>query len=850
MATGTGKTVLMAMLIAWQTLNKAANPQDRRFSNAFLVVCPGITIRDRLRVLLPSDPGNYFQALDLVPADQMSQLGQARVVIANFHALKLREKISAPKLTKAALLPNGDHGGVFTETPDQMVKRVCRELGNKRNIVVLNDEAHHCYRRRPGELDDALEKLKGEERTEARQRDDEARLWLTGLEAINARMGIRTVYDLSATPFFLKGSGWAEGTLFPWVVSDFSLIDAIEAGLVKIPRVPVDDDSARLDEQPKYRNLWQHVRDDLPKRGRKASDESIEPRLPPVLQSALHSLYSNYEKKFAEWEATDPDVSESTPPVFIVVCNNTTVSKMVFDYLAGWEKPTEAGPVVVPGALDLFTNEEGGHWRTRRRSILIDSMQLESGEAMSEAFKKLAADEIAEFKSEYEARFPGRDAKRLTDEDLLREVMNTVGKPGKLGEHVRCVVSVSMLTEGWDANTVSHILGVRAFGTQLLCEQVVGRGLRRRSYVADDTTGHFTPEYAEVYGIPFSFIPAKGAGTTPPPPKPVHRVRALEDRIACEITFPRLEGYKWELPEERLEAKFDNSSQLVLSGRDLPTTTEVAGVVGDTEVHTLDDLRRRRNQEIAFSIAKALLDRYFREDDPNGFQSERPWLFPSLVSVVKDWMSDPTCLVLKDNAFVGQLALKQFEAMAVERIYRGLVAADSGVARLKPLLRTFDPVGSTQFVDFDTARPVWETSPEKCHVNYVAADTDTWEQRMAQALEELPEVRCYVKNQGLGLTIPYTLAGEQHLYFPDFIARIDDGQGNDDFLNLIVEVTGAQDAAKAAKTATARDLWVPAVNNHGAFGRWAFVEVTDPWDAHAVIRSVAGNDLLSQEAIT
>jgi type III restriction enzyme len=482
MATGSGKTVVMAMLIAWQALNKLANPRDPRFSDAFLLVTPGITIRDRLRVLLPGEPGNYYRALDLLPLDLFDQIGQAKIVITNFHAFMLRERVEAAALTKSILTHGKQGPSPFTETPDQMVRRVCRELGNKKNIVVINDEAHHCYRRRPEDAPDAP-KLTGDDRAEAKKRDAEARIWISGIEAVKAKLGVKVVYDLSATPFFLRGSGYPEGTLFPWVVSDFSLIDAIEAGLVKVPRVPVAD-NAVISADPTYRVLWPHVRDQLPKRGRGGESLGGEPKLPKELQGALHSLYGSYEKLYRRWEVdADANLSGKTPPVFIVVCNNTAVSKLVYDYIAGYEKPGPDGrPLVVPGELPIFSNERDGRWLARPNTILIDSEQLESGEAMSDDFKRVAAHEIAEFKADYRRRYPGRDPNEITDEELLREVMNTVGKPGKLGEGIRCVVSVSMLTEGWDANTVTHILGVRAFGTQLLCEQVVGRALRRMSY--------------------------------------------------------------------------------------------------------------------------------------------------------------------------------------------------------------------------------------------------------------------------------------------------------------------------------------------------------------------------------
>ena len=825
MATGTGKTVVMAMLIAWHTLNKVADPQNAHFSDTFLVVTPGITIRDRLRVLLPNDPQNYYRERDLVPPQLLPQLGQARVLITNYHAFALREKVAAGKLTKA-ILGEGETGA-FTETPGEMVRRVCRELGNKRNIVVINDEAHHCYRRKP---DGEEVRLSADERAEARQRDEQARVWISGVEAVKAKMGLKVIYDLSATPFFLRGSGYPEGTLFPWVVSDFSLIDAIEAGIVKVPRVPVADDSMTGD-QPTYRDLWLRIREHLPRKGRRTEELGGEPKLPIELQGALHSLYSNYEKYYRLWEQNSEARARGvTPPVFIVVCNNTNVSKLVFDYIAGWEKKIDDQTIVQAGQLPIFRNDDGnGGWLPRPNTILIDSSQLESGEAMSEEFKRIAAREIEDFKAEYRARFPGRDAERLTDEDLLREVMNTVGKPGKLGEHVKCVVSVSMLTEGWDANTVTHILGVRAFGTQLLCEQVVGRALRRTSY-ATNAEGRFDPEYAEVYGVPFSFIPCSGASAEPKTGTKPTRVRALEGRIACEITFPRLLGYRYELAGERLTATFTPASNLALSTADIPTRTENAPIVGESSIHTLDDLRRRRPNEVAFLLARHTLEKYFRDDDGN----LKPWLFPQLLTIAKRWLAE--CVTLKDNTFLQLLLLVELADAAADRIYRAIVATSNGPATLKPILRPYDVVGSTRYVDFDTTRPVYETRADKCHVSHVVADTNSWEQKLAEALEEMPEVLRYVKNDHLGFAIPYTLNGEEKNYLPDFIACIDDGHGPADPLNLIIEVTGEKKADKAAKVATAETLWVPAVNNHGGFGRWAFVEIDDPWNAQNTIR--------------
>lgn len=484
MATGSGKTVVMAMLVAWQALNKVQSPRDARFSNRFLVVTPGITIKDRLRVLLPADVENYYGLRDLIPADLKGGLEHARIVITNYHVFQLKDakEIRGVARNTRLLLKRDRRDDPFKESSQAMVSRVLRGLRaagrDKQQIVVFNDEAHHCYQDRPVTSGDKLS-------VEERDANEEARVWFKGLQAVAKHVGIKQIYDLSATPYYLRGSGYNEGHIFPWTVTDFSLMDAIESGIVKVPRTPVDDDA----DHPlvTYLRLWDFIGEKLPKRAAKGKVDNWIPE--PQLEGALRSLHRSYKKAFEYWESTLQQYGE-TPPVFIVVCNNTVVSKLVYDWIAGEEVEVD-GEVVAhkPGNLALLSNVVDGKPLARPRSVLIDSAQLESGEAMKADFKQAAAAEIAAFKAEYRLRNPGADVDKITEEELLREVMNTVGKQGKLGEQVRCVVSVSMLTEGWDANTVTHILGVRAFRSQLLCEQVVGRGLRRRSYSVNPETG-------------------------------------------------------------------------------------------------------------------------------------------------------------------------------------------------------------------------------------------------------------------------------------------------------------------------------------------------------------------------
>ncbi|ONH34889.1 MULTISPECIES: BPTD_3080 family restriction endonuclease [Protofrankia] len=833
MATGAGKTVVMAMLIAWQTLNKVASPNDARFTRRFLIVTPGVTIRDRLRVLLPADEENYYKQRDLVPADLWGPLRQAEIVVTNFHsflprATKEGRGISA---NTKLLLTAGGADDPFVETPDQMVNRVLREFSSSRSseIIVLNDEAHHCYRGRAaavGENATTEDDLAGEEKKEAHSRNAEAGVWFSGLRHIARKIGIKTVYDLSATPFFLKGSGYPEGYLFPWVVSDFSLMDAIEAGIVKIPRVPVDDDA--IGDEVAYLHLWSKVGTELPKRLPKGTTLAGQ-GLPGALEGALRSLYGNYAKAFARWESSDAAARGETPPVFIVVCNNTTVSKLVYDFVSGFEQAMGRVSALVPGALPLFSNVGDGHWLARPRTILVDSIQLESGEGLKEDFKKIAAAEIEAFRAEHAAR-TGRPGEELDDATILREVMNTVGKAGRLGEGVRCVVSVSMLTEGWDANTVTHILGVRAFGSQLLCEQVVGRGLRRRSYTVNED-GMFEPEYAEVYGVPFSFIRVSPENADPRPRRPQTQVKAVEDRADARIVFPKLDGYRIEIPDGRLTADFGREHHFEVPF-DIASWTEIRGVVGEQEVHDLSELAGKRPQEVAFRLAHTMLNRFF--NDAGG--QPRRWLFPDLVRIARQWLDE--CVTYAPGARVGHLTLAELREIAAEQIWHAITPESGpGEERVTPIFRRYDPWGSTDAVDFFTTKRTMRTDPRKCHVNHVVLDGfdgNTWEQIMAQTLESLPRVAAYVKNDHLEFDIPYVHGARTRRYLPDFLVRLVRRDG-DVPRHLIVEVSGsfkthnaAMRAMTSSKADTARNLWCAAVNNHGGYGRWGYIEITDP----------------------
>ena len=728
LATGAGKTTVMAMLIAWQTVNAVRHPQSRRFTRAFLVVAPGLTIKDRLRVLFPNDLDSYYASRELVPTDMLDDLKRAKIVVTNYHAFQLRERMELAAGTKNLLQGRGLSLNT-KETEGQMIQRVMPDLMGMKDIMVLNDEAHHCYRRKVS-TDDGDEGLKGDDRKEAEHRNEEARLWISGLEAVRRKLGVSRVFDLSATPFFLRGSGYAEGTLFPWTVSDFSLMDAIECGIVKLPRVPVADNISTT-QVPVFRNLWEHIRKEMPRKGRGKATKSgeLDPlKIPRQLQTALEALYGHYKKTFELWQEKGTRV----PPCFIVVCNNTSASKLVYDYISGFTRTNEDDTEeLVQGRLDLFRNhDEHGNTLPRPRTLLIDSEQLESGKALDDNFREMAAAEIEQFRREIVERTGDRRAaEKLTDQDLLREVMNTVGKEDRLGESIRCVVSVSMLTEGWDANNVTHILGVRAFGTQLLCEQVIGRALRRQSYHLNNEK-LFDVEYADILGIPFDFNAKPVIAPPQPPPDTIQVMAVRPDRDHLEIRFPRVAGYRVELPEDRLTANFTPDSVLELTPALVgPSVTKNEGIVGEGVDLTLDHLQDERQSSVLYHLTKHLVMNHWR--DPG--EEPRLPLFGQLKRIAKQWMDG--YLRCSGGTYPALLRYPELAEMACERITAAMVAAHSSERPVKVLIDPYNPTGSTAHVRFNTSRQDrWQTDPRRCHINWVILDSG-WEKEFCRVAE-------------------------------------------------------------------------------------------------------------------
>ena len=844
MATSAGKTTVMAMIIAWQTINAVRHPNSRRFTRGFLVVAPGVTIRDRLRVLQPNDPDSYYVSRELVPRDMLGDLDRAKIVITNYHAFMLRERMSVSRGGRRLLEGRQGESLNTLETEGQMLQRVMPDLMSMKNILVLNDEGHHCYREKQSKDDEGT--LRGDDLAEGKKNSEAARVWITGLETVKSKIGVRQVIDLSATPFFLRGSGYAEGSLFPWTVSDFSLMDAIECGIVKLPRVPVSDNIPGSD-MPMFRNLWEHIGNDLPRAGRRNAGPLDPLRLPTPLLTALDALYGHYETVFNDWKEAGIPV----PPCFIVVCNNTSTSKLVYDYISGFTRENEAGSTVVPGHFELFRNfDEYGNPLAIPRTLLIDSEQIESGDALDRNFRQMAADEIDRFRREIVERTGDRSqAEKITDQELLREVMNTVGKEGRLGGQVRCVVSVSMLTEGWDANTVTHVLGVRAFGTQLLCEQVVGRALRRQSYDLNEC-GKFEAEYADVLGIPFDFT-ARPTVVKTHEVRPTIEVKAVRpERDELEIVFPRIASYRVDLPKEELSADFNADSTLELTPELIGATrTRNEAIIGEGVNLDLEHTSSMRTATLAYKLTKRLLET--RWSDAN--QDPKANLFLPLKKITRQWLDD--CLVCRGNTYPAQLEYLELADMACEKIAAAITREHTKKGTIRALLDPFTPSGSTKFVNFRTSRESrWRTDARKCHVNWVVLDSD-WEAELCHVVESHPKVRAYVKNHNLGLEVPYKFGSVSRTYIPDFIVHVDDG--HEDPLNLVVEIKGYRREDAKEKKSTMETYWIPGVNNLGEYGRWAFAEFRDNYQIEAEFNSLIsqtiaqsqGNGLPSYEGL-
>lgn len=845
MATGSGKTTVMGMLASWSILNRVAAPRDERFSDTVLIVCPNVTIRERLQELDPAlGDLSLYRTRQLVPPHRMEELRRGEVMIANWHRLAKKETNNvngdSAKVVKAGepveVMKNAGKANETVETKyfesdTAWFKRIRRELGSVKgrspHWLIFNDEAHHAYRR--GDAAEGEELALDEDKDLAKKNAREATIWIEGLDRIHKlaggsrRRGINLCIDLSATPFYIQGSGNEVGRPFPWVVSDFGLLDAIESGLVKIPQLPSRDVSGA--EEAAYFNIWRWVQ-------AKAKEDGFGTNITPEIvmnyaSAPINLLAAEWHQRFVEWEQfAKAQHRHPVPPVFIVVCRDTAVAREVHTWLAkgndsygvapAWFRNAPGQEVTVRIDSRVMEDiEEGGTKdETRRLRFILDTV----GKAVWPGGK--VPDEWAELVRKH------NDKAASDDNDGSLKWIDERIPPGR---DVRCIVSVAMLAEGWDANTVTHIVGLRPFGSQLLCEQVVGRALRRKSYALNEDTQMFAEETAKVFGVPFELIPFKVSptGETPPQPDP-HHIYSVPEKAEFEITFPIVSGYH-QSGQFDVFVDWEQVSKVTIDPMKIPQTVELSPLTtpdgalsaygpGEKPVLSLKDWRALfREQQVAFRLAKEICTRWATDNGAAAVPMQV--LFPKVAFAAKRFLAEKLdrkgdsqpCDIL----LVGEYMQAAVGAL-MEAIKKGSSTSDAEVAVIP---QGAAGRGSTLYVDFHTTKPIYPVT--RCHLNAMVADTKKWEQSAGFLIDTHPGVNRWVKNDRLGFSIPYRNRGVPARYIPDFIVVTDRG------LNVIVETKGqVTDSADAKAKAATR--WVAGVNRLGTFGEWAYLLVTDP----------------------
>lgn len=881
MATGSGKTTVMGMVIAWSVLNKVSNRGDARFSDVALVVCPNVTIRDRLEELKPErENASIYRSRDLVPSHLMPQLRQGKVLVTNWHVfepttmqtggvsakvekrgkpVEVRSKLLIGKRTTTArgkryvtlaaftaataegslrvitgsekYAPSGGlievevYEQKYIESDTALLQRVLgREIGGKQNILVLNDEAHHAYRIRKDEPDPD---------EDVEDEDDEffkeATVWVDGLDKVQKHRGINLCVDLSATPYFLGRVGQETNKPFPWVVSDFGLVDAIESGLVKIPQLAVRDTTGSA--IPGYRNIWQWIMQPGKLTASERGGTRANPKPEAVLKYAstpILMLAGLWETELDRWK----DEGHERPPVFILVCKNTRIAAMIYKWLAEGQQPSEISPARIAG----LRNTEETVYTIRVDSKVVHETDTDGAKSDESRWMRFTLDTVG--KTDWTRDAQGRPVYPEGFEELARKLKRGLHPPGR---DVRCIVSVGMLTEGWDCNTVTHIIGLRPFMSQLLCEQVVGRGLRRSSYKLVD--GKFPEEVATVFGVPFEVIPFKAnpAGGAQPKEKR-HHIHALPDRQHLEITFPRVEGYSQAI-RNRIDFDWDHVPGLIVDPLRIPPEVQMKGLSVDVEgkltisgpgdFSTADMNARRsrhRLQELVFDTASHLTRLYAAQP---GCAVPRQALFPQLLRIVERYVREKITATppaeVKDA-----LLCSPYYGWLMETL-KEHIRPDTGQGEAPevPIYETHRGDGSTADVDTWTSREV--RAVQRSHVNFVVADTKQWEQAAAYLIDTHPRVRTFVKNAGLGFGIPYLHNGQVHEYVPDFLIQLVDSPG----VTLILETKGYDLLAETKQGAAKR--WVDAVNAESRMnperkrGEWHYAMVRKVGDIPSVL---------------
>lgn len=759
LATGTGKTVVMAMLIAWQALNKIANPRDTRFSKYILIIAPGLTVKDRLQVLLPQRDDNFYQNFNVVDSVMWQELLQAKIMVTNWHTLAPINENAGPKVIKKG-----------PESPEAFVRRVLPDFGNAEDILIINDEAHHCHR--PDDED------------EDEETKEEATIWVSGIDRIHSARGVLKCFDLTATPFKPTGKNNKGEMLFSWIVCDFGLNDAIESGLVKTPKVAVRDDSMNgSDIKSKLFHIYPAVSEDLNRRAEPTEG------LPDLVRNAVNILGGDWLKEKESWEKQTPP--RETPPVMIMICNRTeTAARLEYSFVNGYFVVDELG------------NKDK---LLRIDQDALDKLEADEGEKLSGSKKEMVLQE--------------------------RERFNTVGKIGKAGADVQAVIGVNMLSEGWDARTVTHILGLRAFSSQLLCEQVIGRGLRRISYDINEETGLYDPEYVTVFGVPFTFLPVEQKNGDPKPEKPKTKIQPLVERAEKEIKWPHVLRVDYKL-NYFIEIDWKQVSSLTLSADDTPTVVEVAPVIdGKPKFDQLNEIDLEKLAE-QHRLQKYLLQGAVRLHEQFG----KNWAGDSgshinqAYRIIEEFLNSSK-LDIKLPLFYGTDKLRNILiALNMTKIINHVGNAIRSTSKEAPTL-ILDPVRPVRST---ATSMIWYTTKptqpiQKSQISHIVLDSGWEKVGFEFERNRIQGIEAWVKNDHLGFEIYYLWQGQTKTYYPDFIIKFTSNRF------ILLEVKGQTKEQDKAKWQAAKE-WVTAVNADGNFGIWDFQVLDDPKNIFEVIK--------------
>jgi len=790
MATGSGKTIVMAKAIAWHILNKVAYPQDTRFAKNVLVMAPGLTVKSRLAVLEPAAMGNYYEAFNIVPSALLDKLRQGKVLIRNWHALAWDSEEQVKKRRSV------DKRGVKSD--EAYTREVLGEMANARNLLVINDEAHHAWR---VNWDAEGKYLRSRDLKDSAE---EATVWIGGLDRLHRSRGILTCYDFSATPFTPSGKKSSEEALFGWIVSDFGLNDAIESGLVKTPRVVVRDDA--VPDAKTYKSRLYHiyndpdVKDDL---NRKAEPE--EP-LPDLVLNAYYLLGYDWREAWKAWN----EAHMTTPPVMITVCNRTETAarvKHAFD-----SRRIHIGELCDPD-----------------RILHIDSKVLKEAEELEEPIAPLETTVADDETDEAEAPTE-RKLTKAEQAELLRRRVNTVGKAGQPGAGIQNVISVGMLSEGWDAKTVTHIMGLRAFTSQLLCEQVVGRGLRRTSYEVNSKTEMFEPEYVNIFGVPFTFLPHEGGlDGPPPPPAPKTAVEPDSAKVEFEIRWPNVVRIE-RVFQPTLTLDWSKARTLELNAAHTAQVAELAPVLeGKPDVSQISRIelerlaREFRIQRIIFETARDVFDQM-----KHTWQGSREVLLAQLVHIVEEFIRSDKLAISPPLFYQDELRRRLIITLNMSRVVQHVWEAvrQDNTERLTPMFDRDHPIRATgEMRTWYTGKPCERT--KKSHIN-VCVYESTWEASDAFVLDDSNHVAAWTKNDHLGFEVLYVYRGVVRKYRPDFLLLLTHGD------ILVLETKGQATDQDNVKRRYLEE-WTQAVNAHGGFGHWRCAVANAPGEIRDIL---------------